>query len=241
MAWDYAAASQRIQDRRAEREAMMADRRASITNRRSDILAQREARIAERQAANPMGAGGGGNATLGALNTIWDSPVYQFPVQQGLDAINASYAGRGMLESGAAMKGIADYISGVAAPGAFNTHMSMLGNQQALGFNAAQVQAGQGANFTNSITAANTNYANALSGAQNAFANNATALNSNFANAASAGAQGIGNAYGQGAVNTANIMNNATMAQTNNTNAMIGGIGNALGGIAGYYAYKPYA
>lgn len=175
-----------------------------------------------------------------AFNAFYSTPLYQFPLQQGLEQLNANYAARGILESGAAQKGISDYASGQAA-GGLRDYFSLLGNQQAIGFNAASAQSGAAQNYANTITGANQNYANSLSGANSQFANNASNLYGNYAG-------GVGSALGQqGAVNqqsaynTGNIYANQAMANANNTNSMIGGIGSALGSAAGYFAYQPYA
>lgn len=198
-----------IQQRRDERQAARA---ARIANR---PVAQQATTTAAPATTNIMPANPGGTA----LNALWNSDVYQFPVQQGLNAINSNYAGRGMLESGAAMKGIADYIAGVAAPGAFNAYMGYLGDQQSMGYGAALGQTGVGQNYGSALTGLGTNYANSLS-----------AINANLANAQSGAAQNIGNAYG-----------NQSMLNAYNTNSMIGGIGQAAGNIAGYYSYQPYS
>lgn len=191
----------------------------------NDMIQQRrDQAMARRQTVGPAAATNSATTTSTpaggtALNALWNSDVYQFPVQQGLDAINASYAGRGALQSGAAMKGIADYISGVAAPGAFNAYMGYLGDQQSMGYGAALGQTGVGQNYGTALTGLGTNYANSLSN-----------INANLANAQSASAQNIGNIY-----------SNQAIANANNTNSMIGGIGTALGNVAGYYAYRPYS
>lgn len=153
-----------------------------------------------------------------AFNAFYQTPLYQFPLQQGLDAVNANYAARGMLQSGAAQKAISDYSAGMAS-GGLRDYFSLLGNQQAIGFNAASGQVGASQNYANSITGANNNYSNSL---QN--------INTNLANAQS-----------QGALNTGNIYANQAYQNANNSNSMIGGIGSALGSAAGYFAYQPYA
>lgn len=174
-----------------------------------------------------------------AFAAFYNTPLYQVPLAEGLDALNANYAARGMLESGAAMKSINDYAAGHAA-GGLRDYMSLLGNQQAIGFNAASGQAGANQNYANTISGMNTNYGNALSNANSQFANNASGLTSGFANAASGAAGNLGNAIGQGAINTGNILGQNAIAQANNTNSMIGGIGSALGNLGGFLAYRPY-
>lgn len=174
----------------------------------------------------PAGSSGPGQQPFQAF---YDTPLYQFPLQEGLDAVNANYAGRGMLESGAAMKAINDYAAGMAA-GGMRDYFQLLGNQQAIGFNAASGQAGVGQNFANSITGANQNYVNSMSNLNSTYANNAGNAYANYGNAQSQYAQNVGN-----------INSNAILAQANNNNAMWGGIGSALGNAAGYFAYQPYS
>lgn len=153
-----------------------------------------------------------------ALNAFYDTQFYQFPLQQGLDAINANYGARGLLQSGAAIKALDKYASGVAS-GGFGDYLQTLGSQQALGANAASNIAGMNANYANSLTGLGTGYADAITGANN----------------------NLANAQGNYASNIGNINANAITANANNTNAMIGGIGSSLGNAAGYLAYQPYA
>ena len=210
--------------------------------------ARRDARIASRPprpngggtgaTGNTGGAGSGSGGGSGgtplspqdqALNSFYNTPLYQFPLDQGLQAINANYAARGMLESGAAQKSLLNYAQGVAG-GALGDYFQLLGNQQGLGFSAASANSGVSQGYANNLTGIGQNAANALSGASSTFANNAGNL-----------AVGLGNAYSQGAYNTSNALSNAAIANANNSNALVSGLGNAFGGIGGALAYKPYA
>lgn len=228
----------RIQDREDRRNNRLQDRIGGIGDSIRDLLNDRQkssndpaptpVATTEEEAVNPQ---------LAAFENFYNQPVYQFPMQQGIDAINASWAGRNALESGAAAKSIGEYVGGVVAPGAFRDYMSYLGNQQGVGMGAASAQAGIGQGYANSIQAANTNYTNALSGANSAFANNATSLYGNYAANAAGAAGNLANAYSQGAINVGNINSNAAIAYANNSNSLVSGIGNALGTGAGIYAY----
>jgi len=164
-----------------------------------------------------------------ALDNFYNTQFYQFPLEQGLQAINANYAARGLLESGAAQKSLLNYASGVAS-GAFGDYLGALGNQQGLGFSAASAQGGVGQGYANSLTGLNNNYAQALTNATGNFANNAAAGNTNLANA-----------YSQGAYNVGNTLSNAAIARANNTNSLIGGLGSTFGSALGGLAYRPYA
>jgi hypothetical protein len=175
-----------------------------------------------------------------AFNAFYNTPLYQVPLQEGLDSINAHWAARGGLESGAAMKGISDYTAGHAA-GGLRDYMSLLGNQQAIGFNATSAQAGAAQNYANSIQGSNQNYANAMQGANSAYANNASNAYGGYASGINNALGQLGQGQAQGAINAGNINANAITANANNTNAMIGGLGSAFGSVANYYAYRPYA
>jgi hypothetical protein len=163
-----------------------------------------------------------------AFQAFYDTPVYQFPLQQGLEAVNANYAGRGALQSGAAMKAIEQYGQQSAA-GGLRDYMSYLGNQSAIGANAAAGQTGVNGNFANSIAGASSNFANSANALGSNYAGNLVGINTNLANA-----------QGQSAQNIGNINSNAAIANANNSNAMVSGIGNALGGFAGSFGYSPY-
>jgi hypothetical protein len=105
------------------------------------------------------GAGTTG-AAGGEQRAIRDAELRQLggdavPAQQGTNALNNMYAGTGMLQSGAAMKGIQNYGQQTALNNYFMPYMGLLGGQQAVGAGAASSVAGVGANFGN--TAANIN------------------------------------------------------------------------------------
>lgn len=164
-----------------------------------------------------------------ALNAFYGTQFYQFPLQQGLNAVNSNYAARGLLQSGAAQKSLEGYASGVAS-GAFGDYLQALGSQQALGANAGSNLAGLGSNYANSLSGLSGGYANALTG-----------LNSNFANNATGILSGLGNAQGQYATNVGNIYGNQAINSANNSNGLINGLGNIAGGLAGYFAASPYS
>ncbi len=79
-----------------------------------------------------------------------NSTGYKFRLGEGMNAINSGYAGRGVLQSGAAMKAINDYGQNMASA-EFGNYLNALGNQQALGFSATSAQAGVGQNYANNI------------------------------------------------------------------------------------------
>lgn len=212
---------------------MLADRRSARRTAMDERRAARQERQGNRNLNDTVTPAGNGDAPGAqslspqqqALNTFYATPLYQFPLEQGLQAINANYAARGMLESGAAQKSINDYAAGMAS-GGLRDYMGFLGNQQALGATAASASSGVSSNYGNSMAGLNSNYANSLSGLNSNYANTVTGLNSNLANAQSSYANNVGDIYSNNAI-----------AKANNSNAMISGIGNAFSGALGGLAY----
>lgn len=90
------------------------------------------------------------DAARAAFDQFRNSTGYQFRLGQGMDAVNSGYAGAGTLKSGAALKAINEYGQNFAS-NEFGNYMGMLGNQQALGANAASAQAGVSQNMGNSL------------------------------------------------------------------------------------------
>jgi len=100
--------------------------------------------------------GAGPNGAAGMLDALQKTPGYQFTQQQGLQAVQNSMAAQGLGVSGAAMKGAANYATGLAQ----GTYQNILGNYYSalnMGENAA-AQTGQlGANYqgqSNQLTSA---------------------------------------------------------------------------------------
>lgn len=149
------------------------------------------------QGTAPVSGGSTGQtaqqAQLGAFDTFRNSTGYQFRLGEGLDAVNSGYAGAGLLQSGAALRGITEYGQNFAS-NEFGNYVGLLSGQQGTGLQAAGAQAGVGVNYANAASSINQNNANALS--------------------------------------------NAAVARANNSNSVIGGIGNAFGGAIGALAYQ---
>ena len=168
--------------------------------------------------AHPATGGTTAPATTGqtaqqAMQNFANSAGMQFQLQQGTNALNNLYAAHGMLQSGAAMKGINNYAQQTALNNYFMPYMSLLGGQQAVGAGAASSVAGVGNNFANSVTGINQGLANATTG-----------INAGMGSAINSGAQNIGN------LQLANGQNQANMWGT---------IGGALGGLASSFVPKP--
>lgn len=101
--------------------------------------------------ALPTVAGTDGTAAANAaFDQYRNSTGYDFRVNQGLNAVNSGYAGRGAIKSGAAMKAINDYGQGMASQ-EFGNYLNALGNQQSLGMSAGSALAGVGQNYANSL------------------------------------------------------------------------------------------
>ena len=92
----------------------------------------------------------GSAAAQAAFDQYRKSTGYDFRVNQGLNAVNSGYAGRGSIKSGAAMKAINDYGQGMASQ-EFGNYLNALGNQQSLGMSAGSALAGVGQNYANSL------------------------------------------------------------------------------------------
>lgn len=162
--------------------------------------------------------GQGPNGTAGELAQLEQTPGYQFALKQGLQATQNGYAAQGLAQSGAALKGAANYSEGLAE----NTYQNV--------FNNFLQTAGLGQNSVNSLASA----AGQFQGAENQLAGtSAAATAAGTVGSANAISNGISNALG-GIGNAAMLMgmNSAGMFGTNNSTAMggggVGGPANAL-------------
>lgn len=124
------------------------------------------------------------NKTGGTEWSWQTTPGYDFRMQQGLDAIDASAAARGGLYSGAAMRDALKFGQDYGSA-EFGNVFNMLGGLSANGMNAAGMNSAAAQNAANGVS-------NAL-GAQG--------------NAAAAGAVGQANAWNQGIGNALGVFN----------------------------------
>lgn len=99
-----------------------------------------------------------------AFDNYRNSTGYQFRLNQGMNAVNSGWAGRGLLQSGAALKSLNDYGQGMASA-EFGNYLGALGNQQALGQSSASALAGVGQNYANSLASINSSKADAIGNA----------------------------------------------------------------------------
>lgn len=132
-----------------------------------------------------------------ALNSFANSAGMQFQLQQGTNALNNHYAGRGALQSGAAMQAIQNFGQHTALDNYFMPFMGLLGGQQAVGAQAGSAVAGVGSNFGNTAAQINGQMGNAINnGAQN-IGNLQLAAGQNRANMFGSIGGAIGNFAGQ--------------------------------------------
>ena len=112
---------------------------------------QNEGRVVPTTGGTPGTPGTDGSAAAqAAFDQYRKSTGYDFRVNQGMNAVNSGYAGRGAIKSGAAMKAINDYGQGMASQ-EFGNYLNALGNQQSLGMSAGSALAGVGQNYANSL------------------------------------------------------------------------------------------
>ena len=124
-----------------------------------------------------MPAQGAQQAARSAFDTFRNSTGYQFRVNEAQNALNSGFAGSGLLQSGAALRGL-DELRQNMASAEFGNFMAYLGQQQNVGLGAASATAGVGQNF-----AANAGNLVMQNAANQANAQIARAQNNPFANA----------------------------------------------------------
>lgn len=119
------------------------------------------------QANNLLGLGGQEAAT-NAFQTFQQSPGYQFRLNEGMNQMNSGYAGAGVLQSGAALRGAQEYGQNYAS-NEFDRYFGRVQNQAQLGLGATNALVG---NVTANNMSAGTDMANAalIRGQNNPFA-----------------------------------------------------------------------
>ncbi|WP_016744387.1 tail fiber domain-containing protein [Rhizorhabdus wittichii] len=109
------------------------------------------------------------------INNYLDLTGYNDQLNQGSRGIVASQATKGLLSSGSTLKALEKYRLGLRG-NATNNYLNLLGNQQALGFNAAGAAAGVNTNFSGQVTDSNNALASTIANANLARAANNTNL-----------------------------------------------------------------
>jgi hypothetical protein len=122
------------------------------------------------------GTGVGGNvpapgAAQAGFDAFRNSTGYNFRLNEGQRAITNNQAVRGMLNSGATLKGLTRFGQGVASE-EFGNYLNTLLGQQSLGANAASAQAGVANNFSSQVQQNNAQNASNIGNAALARAGN---------------------------------------------------------------------
>lgn len=115
-------------------------------------------------------------------NTLQMDPGYQFRLEQGNRAMNASLAARGMGNSGAALKSLSRYGQDYAS-GEFSNAYNRLSSLAGVGQTANQNNQASGANYANGVSANNAAIGNAAAANYIGQANNFNSVLSSGANA----------------------------------------------------------
>lgn len=164
--------------------------------------------------------GTGPNGTAGELQQLQATPGYQFALTQGLQATQNGYAAQGLGQSGAALKGAANYSEGLAE----STYSNVFNNF----LNTAQL----GQSSVGQLASA----AGQFQGAENQLAGTSAA-------AQAAGTVGSANAITSGITNALGGISNASMLLGLNSSGMFGasnsgsgvnGLGATTSGISGW-------
>ena len=139
-------------------------------------------------------------AATDAYNIFKQSTGYVERVNEGNRSINAGYAGRGLVQSGAAQKALLKYGQQQAS-NEFGNYLGYLGNQQGVGLSGASALAGVGQSFANNVGNINQNQAQFTGQASVARANNSNSLITGIGGAigGALGAFGGGSRYGSAA------------------------------------------
>ena len=113
------------------------------------------------QTGNPAGTQinamlglGGQPAQNAGFDNFRNSTGYQFRLGEGMDAVNSGYAGAGVLQSGAALRGAQEYGQNFAS-NEFSNYAGLLDNQQRLGLSATMGQVGLGQNYVGTVSGNN--------------------------------------------------------------------------------------
>jgi len=134
------------------------------------------------------------NTTVNPQNLVND-PGYQFRMQQGTQALQRAAASKGMLGSGAFMKGLDQYSQGLASQEYQQAFNNQFQNNQA-GWSRLSGLAGLGANAVNQRAALGQNYANSMSSLYGAYGSAKAGQQQAWGNAFSSGLRDMGGTLG---------------------------------------------
>lgn len=116
-----------------------------------------------RSTGSPV-AGDATGAAENAFKQYQDSSGFKFRMDQGMDALNTGFAGRGLLNSGAARKSALEFGQNIGSA-EFGNYLGYLGNQQGVGLSGASALAGVGQNYVNTVSANNNSAGSAVANA----------------------------------------------------------------------------
>ncbi len=135
----------------------------------------------------------------GAIAAFQNSAPYQAEFQAGQKAVTGALGAKGLLDSGAALKGLQSYGDQFLS-NKLNSYEQQLFSLSGQGLGAASAQAGVGQGYANAVSQNNNNAANAVG---NAALNTSNQINSALGSATSAYgfSKGLGSSYGGGAAN----------------------------------------
>lgn len=161
--------------------------------------------------ANQTGAGGGNS---GQYSAFFNSPDYQFQLQQGMQALNNSASASGNVQSGAQQMAITNYAQGLASQ-QYNSFMNKLATQAGTGQNAGtslgNIAIGQGS---------------ALGGIAAQIGNVQAAGTTANANALTSGISGLTSATGTGSAGgLGGIISGAFGGGSSGSNSGLGALG----------------
>lgn len=138
-----------------------------------------------------LGLSGDATAASKAYDAYKGSTEYQSRLAEGQKSVEATLGAKGLLDSGAAQKGLLKFGQTFAS-NEFGQYLGNLQGQQQTGLSAASALAGSGQNYANA-TSANNNAASET--VSNAALSNAGAVNGVLSSALSAYAYGTGSSY----------------------------------------------
>jgi hypothetical protein len=113
-----------------------------------------------------LGVGGSEDMT----KTLESLPGYQFTLDQGLKSTQSGYAAKGLGNSGAALKGAANYSTGLAQ-GYYDRYANQLRDSSQIGANAASSLAGNALQTGQGVASSQIGAGNATAGAATATGN----------------------------------------------------------------------
>lgn len=179
----------------------------------------------DRVGADGSVGSGDPNQNLDPNGTFYQSPDYQFALNEGIKGVDTGASARGMLDSGATRKAEIKYAGNLAS-GQFGNYAARLAALAGVGQTAAANSVNNNNTYGGRVADANNSYATQYGNAQ-------LGLGTNLANTSTT----YGNNYASSVQNAANNQANATLAQGANTSNAI----NGLAGQAGSFLNNNYA